>query len=117
MDEFNPSGGVLGALGAGAAAIITGIIWLRKTLASANADIAGDRAEVNIIQILQDDNARLREELKASESARNEQFRQIAELSAQQKILNERIETMTRTNVQLKEEIERLRSSLEETRR
>lgn len=117
MDDFNPPGGILGALGAGAVAVITGVVWLRKLFASTNADIAGDRAETNIIQILQEDNARLREELRASEAARNEQFKQIAELSAQQKILNERIENLTRTNVQLTEEVQRLRSSLEETRR
>jgi len=117
MDDFNPPGGILGALGAGAVAVITGVVWLRKLFASTNADIAGDRAETNIIQILQEDNARLREELRASEAARNEQFKQIAELSAQQKILNERIENLTRTNVQLTEEVQRLRSSLEESRR
>lgn len=117
MDEFNPSGGVLGALGAGAAAVITGIIWLRKTLASTNVDIAGDRAEVNIIQILQEDNARLREELRASEASRNEQFKLIAELTAQQTILNERVENLTRANTQLTQEVQRLRTSLEETRR
>jgi len=117
MDDFNPPGGILGALGAGAVAVITGVVWLRKLFASTNADIAGDRAETNIIQILQEDNARLREELRASEAARNEQFKQIAELSAQQKILNERIENLARTNVQLTEEVQRLRSSLEETRR
>lgn len=116
MDDFNPPGGILGALGAGAVAIITGVVWLRKLFASTNADIAGDRAETNIIQILQDDNARLRDELRASEAARNEQFKQIAELSAQQKILNERIENLTRINVQLTEEVQRLRSSLEESR-
>lgn len=117
MDDFNPPGGIFGAIGAAAVAVITGVVWLRKLFASTNADIAGDRAETNIIQILQEDNARLREELRASEAARNEQFKQIAELSAQQKILNERIENLTRTNVQLTEEVQRLRSSLEESRR
>lgn len=117
MDDFNPPGGILGALGAGAVAVITGVVWLRKLFASTNADIAGDRAETNIIEVLQAEAARLREELRASETARNEQFRMISELSAQQMILNERVENLSRTNIQLTEEVQRLRSSLEENRR
>ena len=113
MDEFNPSGGVLGALSAGAVAIISGVLWFRKMFASTNADIAGDRAEVNMITVLQEENARLRERLSAVENERNEQFKQIADLSAKLTILNERVETLTQTNQKLTEDVQRLRASLE----
>ncbi|QIW86702.1 hol-like chemotaxis [Klebsiella phage LASTA] len=115
MDEFNPGGGTLGAIGAAITAFIGGFFWLRKTLASTAADVAGDRAEVNMIQVLQEENARLRERLTAVEQERNEQFKQIADLSAQLQIIQDKVQTLTTTNQKLSEEVQRLRAAVERT--
>ena len=77
--------------------------------------MAGDRAEVNMIQILQEENARLRERLTAVEQERNEQFKQIADLCAQLQIIQDKVQTLTTTNQQLSEEVQRLRAVVERT--
>lgn len=113
MADLTPTDGLWGAIGAAGAALVGGVIWLRKTLASTAVDVANDRAEVNIITILQQENENLRQRLADSERERNEQFRQLVELGSQINKLNDRVETLTRTNVQLTEDVQRLRASLE----
>ena len=113
MADLTPTDGLWGAIGAAGAALIGGVLWLRKTLASTAVDVANDRAEVNIIEILQHENESLRQRLTDSERERNEQFKQIADLGSQLHILNDRVENLTRTNVQLTEDVQRLRASLE----
>lgn len=113
MDDLTPSGGTLGAIGAAVAAFITGFFWLRKTIASTGADVAGDRAEINMISVLQQENQQLRERLSETEKERNEQWKQIADLSAQIQIIQSRMQALTQTNQELTEEVQRLRKSLE----
>lgn len=112
MDEL-PTGGTMGALGAAIAALITGVLWLRKTLASTAADVAGDRAEVDMISVLQQENKELRERLNETEKERNEQWKQIADLSAQLQIIQAKMESLTETNQALTAEVQRLRQALE----
>lgn len=113
MDELTPSGGTLGAIGAAVAAFITGFFWLRKTIASTAADVAGDRAEVDMISVLQQENKELRERLNETEKERNEQWKQIADLSAQLQIIQAKMESLTETNQALTAEVQRLRQALE----
>lgn len=112
MDEL-PTGGTMGALGAAIAAFIGGFFWLRKTMASTAADVAGDRAEVDMISVLQQENKELRERLNETEKERNEQWKQIADLSAQLQIIQAKMESLTETNQALTAEVQRLRQALE----
>ena len=112
MEEL-PGGGTMGALGAAIAAFIGGFFWLRKTLASTAADVAGDRAEVDMISVLQQENKELRDRLSNTEKERNELWKQIADLSAQLQIIQSKMETLTTTNQQLTDEVHRLRQALE----
>jgi peptidoglycan hydrolase CwlO-like protein len=120
MDEITNPTTIWGAAGGAVAAAIAGIFWVRKMLASTAADVAGDRAEVNMITVLQQENATLRERLIAVEAERNEFFKQIASLQADLKIiqasqdsLTNRITELTQTNQALTQKVSQLSEALE----
>lgn len=120
MDEITNPTTIWGAAGGAVAAAIAGVFWVRKMLASTAADVAGDRAEVNMITVLQQENATLRERLAAVETERNELFKQIASLQADLKIiqasqdyLTNRIAELTETNQALTQKVSQLSEALE----
>ena len=120
MDEITNPTTIWGAAGGAVAAAIAGVFWVRKMLASTAADVAGDRAEVNMITVLQQENATLRERLAAVETERNEFFKQIARLQADLKIiqasqdsLTSRITELTETNQALTQKVSQLSEALE----
>ena len=120
MDEISNPTTIWGAAGGAVAAAIAGVFWVRKMLASTAADVAGDRAEVNMIAILQQENSTLRERLAAVETERNEFFKQIASLLADLKIiqasqdaLTNRITELTKTNQALTLKVSQLSDALE----
>lgn len=106
MEEFTPPGGLAGGVVGSIFGIVMLVMWLRKKWTGDNADIAGNRAEVDIIAVLQEENRTLRESLKEANIERVEQWRKIAEMSAQLQIMQDKVSTLT-------EEVTRLRSALE----
>lgn len=128
MDEITNPTTVWGAVGAALTAGAAGIFWVRKMMASTAAGVAGDRAEVNMIERLQAENGDLRTRLDAAERERNDMFRQVAELTADLKIVKsaqeaqarqmevqtQRISDLTATNLELTQEVSRLRVALEQ---
>lgn len=108
MDEFTPPGGLAGGVVGSVFGIVLLIMWLRKKWTGDNADIAGNRAEVDIIAVLQEENKTLRDSLKEANAERVEQWRQIAEMSAQLQIMQDKVSTLT-------EEVTRLRAALEKS--
>ncbi len=113
LNEFTPPGGALGGLAGGIGAIIAGVFWLRAKLSSSSVDRAGDRAEVNIIEVLQNDNAKLREMLAASENQKLEYFQKSVESAAQVNSLQEKVTMLTEKIEELNNEVQRLRASVE----
>lgn len=106
MDEFTPPGGLAGGVVGSVFGIVMLVMWLRKKLTGDNADIAGNRAEVDIIAVLQEENRTLRESLKEANAERVEQWRKIADMSAQLQIMQDKVTTLT-------DEVTRLRAALE----
>lgn len=106
MDEFTPPGGLGGGIVGSIFGIVLLIMWLRKKWTGDNADIAGNRAEVDIIAVLQEERNQLRESLKEANTERAEQWKQIAALSAQLEIMQNKVSNLT-------DEVMRLRSALE----
>jgi len=106
MDEFTPPGGLAGGVVGSIFGIVLLIMWLRKKWTGDSADIAGNRAEVDIIAVLQAERNQLRADLKEANAERAEQWKQIAEMSAQLQIMQDKVTALT-------EEVTRLRSALE----
>jgi len=63
MDEITNPTTVWGAAAGAVTAAVAGVFWVRKMLASTAVGVAGDRAEVNMIEVLQTENAALRTRL------------------------------------------------------
>lgn len=106
MDEFTPPGGLAGGIASSVFGIAMLIMWLRKKWTGDSADIAGNRAEVDIIAVLQKERDDLRQMLKEANAERNEQWKQIATLSAQLEIMQNKVSSLT-------DEVTRLRDALE----
>lgn len=85
------SGNLWSYVGAAAGSLITGAtlgsLWLRRKLSTDATAIAGDRAEIDIIKTLQDDNVTLRASLREVNAERDKLWREMAEMSATLKIM------------------------------
>jgi septal ring factor EnvC (AmiA/AmiB activator) len=84
-------GGMWSYIGSAVGALIlggvTGVLALRKRLSSDATTIASDRAEVDIIKTLQDDNNSLRASLKEVNAERDKLWKEMAEMTATLKIM------------------------------
>lgn len=108
MDDFTPPGGLASGVAGSVFGIVMLIMWLRKKWTGDNADIAGNRAEVDIIGVLQKERDDLRLMLKEANAERTEQWKQIADMSAQLQIMQDKVTNLT-------DEVTRLRSALEKS--
>jgi len=104
-----------GMIGAGLTSLVMGSLWLRTKLSKDAAEIANSRAEVDMIDRLQEENKQLRLSLQEVTAERNKLYREVGELigsvralETSQKMLESRIE-------QMKQEIVTLRGALERT--
>lgn len=120
MEEMNQPGGLWAGVGSAIVGVIVGALWLINKISSSSADRANDRAEVNIIQVLQDQNAKLREELDKSDEERRSYFQKYVESNSQVTLLTEQMTQLTKIvgdqNQQidlLKKEVSRLSEALE----
>ena len=120
MEELTQPGGLWAGLGAALAGIIGGAIWLFSKISNLSVERANDRAEVNIIEILQAQNAKLYEQVAASEAEKREYFQKFMEASAEVALLtkevaqlNELMNQMKITNEELKNSIAHLSQELE----
>lgn len=119
MDDISNPTTIWGAAGGAIAAAIAGVFWVRKMLASTAAGVAGDRAEVNMIEVLQNENASLRQRLDQVETERNGLYAQLASLQADLKIiqasqdaLTQKITDLTNTNEALTRKVSELSAAL-----
>lgn len=119
MDDISNPTTIWGAAGGAIAAAIAGVFWVRKMLASTAAGVAGDRAEVNMIEVLQNENASLRQRLDQVETERNGLYQQLASLQADLKIiqasqdaLTQKITDLTNTNEALTRKVSELSAAL-----
>lgn len=116
MDEITNPTTLWGAVGASITAGIAGIFWVRKLLASTAAGVAGDRAEVNIIDTLMKERDALRLRVDTAETRANDLFQQVASLTADLKIIKAQLEALTTTNQALNEKVSQLSTALEQSR-
>lgn len=112
MEELNPPGGLWAGLGMAATGLIAGAIWLFKSISSISVDRAGDRAEVHIIEVLQSENAKLREMFATSEAEKREYFQKFLEASTQVQLLTEKVTHLTEQVAQQKQMIEELKINI-----
>lgn len=120
MEELTQPGGLWAGLGAALAGLIGGAIWLFSKISNLSVDRAGDRAEINIIEVLQAQNAKLYEQVAAYEAENREYFQKFMEASTQVSLLtkevaqlNELMNQMKITNEELKNSIAHLSQELE----
>ncbi len=107
MDDFTPPGGLAGGIASSVFGIAMLVMWLRKKWTGDNADIAGNRAEVDIIAVLQKERDDLRAMLKEANTERVEQWKQIAELSAQLNVMQQKVTDLTAEVVNLRAALEK----------
>lgn len=112
MEELNPPGGLWAGLGMAVTGLIAGAIWLFKSISSISVDRAGDRAEVHIIEVLQSENAKLRELFATSEAEKREYFQKFLEASTQVQLLTEKVTHLTEQVAQQKQMIEELKVNI-----
>ncbi|NTE96671.1 hypothetical protein [Agrobacterium tumefaciens] len=93
------SGGLWSYVGAAIGSLATGAtlgsLWLRRKLSTDATAIAGDRAEVDIIKTLQDDNTSLRASLREVNAERDKLWKEMAEMSATLKIMEFKLTAIT----------------------
>lgn len=116
MDDLTPPGGLWASLGVAITGVVGGAIWLVQKLSSGSVDRAGDRAEVNIIAVLQEERDKWRELYTASEAEKRQYFQQFMEASSQVNLLTEKVTILTEQVEALKSEVERLNTALEKSR-
>lgn len=123
MDDLTPPGGLWAGLGVAITGVVGGAFWLIQKISSGSVDRAGDRAEVNIIAVLQEERDKWRELYAASEAEKRQYYQQFMESSSQVTLLTERVTALTDTvNRQsqmiesLNTEVARLNRALEEKR-
>lgn len=112
MEEFTQPGGLWAGLGAALAGIIGGAIWLFSKISNLSVERAGDRAEVHIIEVLQNENAKLRELFATSEAEKREYFQKFLEASTQVQLLTEKVTHLTEQVAQQKLMIEELKINI-----
>lgn len=101
------------AAGAGITGLILGVLWLRTKLSKDNAAIAGDRAEVDMINRLTEENRELRTSLNEVTQERNKLYREVGELVGSVKALEASQKQMETRIQQLTEEVNGLRQALQ----
>lgn len=101
--------------GAGVSALITGAMWLRTKLARDASTIANERAEVDMIERLQQENTYLRTEITTIAAERNQLYREVGELVGSIRALEQSQKLMEEHIAELKGEIQQLRDALERT--
>lgn len=105
--------GLWGMIGAGLTSLVMGGVWLRTKLSRDAAQIAGARAEVDMIDRLQEENKELRMSLNEVTAERNKLYREVGELVGSIRALESSQEMLKTQIEQLKNEVVTLRGTLE----
>lgn len=119
MEELNQPTGLWAGIGMAVAGLITGALWLFSRFSNLSVERAGDRAEIHIIEVLQAENAKLRELFATSEAEKREYFQKFMEASTQVSLLTEKVtqlnEKVTQQNTMITQQntmIEELKLSI-----
>ena len=115
MDAPQDPNSLAGLLGAAAAALISGVLWLRTKLSRDATAIANDRAEVDMITRLQNENKDLRCALVEVTEERNKLVREVGEMAGSIKALEASQQHLKGQVEQLMQQILTMRKALERT--
>lgn len=111
MDELPNNPWAL--VGSGISALVMGALWLRTKLSRDATAIASDRAEVDMLGRLQDENKELRASLAEVTAERNKLYRDVGEMAGSIRALEASQKLMEEHIAQLKAEISGLHGALE----
>lgn len=111
MDELPNNPWAL--IGAGLSSLVMGALWLRTKLSRDATAIASDRAEVDMLGRLQDENKELRASLAEVTAERNKLYRDVGEMAGSIRALEASQKLMEEHIAQLKAEITSLHGALE----
>ncbi|MBK3745700.1 hypothetical protein G3A39_41825 [Paraburkholderia aspalathi] len=100
-------------IGTAAAGLVTGVLWLRTKMSRDSTAIANDRAEVDMISRLQEENKELRSSLAEVSGERNRLYKDVGEMAGSIRALEASQKLMEEHVSQLKEQIASLRDALE----
>jgi predicted RNase H-like nuclease (RuvC/YqgF family) len=127
MADIQTTAGIWASIGTAFVSLVAGGMWFVKQRAKDSADIAGSKAEVEMLAELKEENKTLKEERDAANKERIGQWRQIAEMDArlliiqnsveiltqQNNSLTAQVDLLTQQNQSLTKEVSRLRTALE----
>ncbi|QWA09543.1 hypothetical protein GTU79_19575 [Sodalis ligni] len=127
MADIQTTAGIWASIGTAFVSLVAGGMWFVKQRAKDSADIAGSKAEVEMLAELKEENKTLKEERDAANKERIGQWRQIAEMDArlliiqnsveiltkQNNSLTAQVDLLTQQNQSLTQEVSRLRTALE----
>jgi hypothetical protein len=94
MVEVPDTSGILSIFGTGIAGIAAGFLLLRKYLSGDSVERAGNDAQLQIIQMLQEQVKQERERADAASAARDQAIEQISQLRAQVAQLSVQVESL-----------------------
>lgn len=100
-------------VGTALTSVVMGVLWLRTKLSRDATEIASDRAEVDMISRLTDENKELRSSLNEVTKERNQLYRDVGEMAGSIRALEASQKLMEEHISQLKSEIVSLRGALE----
>lgn len=100
-NSWQAIGGSIGALVVG---LLGGGMWMRRRISSDAAEIANDKAEVDIIKTLQEDNLQLRASLKEVNAERDKLWKELADMSASMKIMEFQLSSIREELAALREQ-------------
>lgn len=101
------------AAGMAISGVVGGVLWLRTKLSKDATVIASDRAEVDMLGRLQDENKELRASLAEVTAERNKLYRDVGEMAGSIRALEASQKLMEEHIAQLKSEITSLHGALE----
>jgi len=112
MEELTQPTGLWAGIGMGITGFVAGALMLFKKLSDLSVDRAGDRAEVHIIEVLQTENAKMRELLERSDAEKREYFQKFMEASTQVALLTKEVALLNEQMSQNKIVMEEMKLSI-----
>lgn len=112
MEEMTQPNGLWAGVGMAITGVVAGALWLFSRFSNLSVERAGDRAEIHIIEVLQTENAKLREMFANSEVEKREYFQKFMEASTQVALLTKEVAQLNEQMMQQKNTIEELKNSI-----
>ncbi len=108
MADIQTTAGIWASIGTAFVSLVAGGMWFIKQRAKDSADIAGSKAEVEMLAELKEENKTLKDERDTANKERIAQWQQIAQMDAKLLIIQNTVEILTKQNTSLTAQVDLL---------